>query len=340
MENALRALRNREVDPEIRKARQGDKTFENSKATTLFDFLDEASLQRLQEESNGRMSRIEEITNRLQELVTYLINQRTEFKGYLSSAITLDESALSFAREKMQLQEQHTLTMADSLVSLANHYDQVAQVLTADIQPTEEELYVLKSDTNEVMVIIGELQDSLALVQATSEEISIREHLYATAYQEAVAIFKKIEALEPYLRSLVEVFRTAESLDEDFRSTEKLIAEINSLAIWYEEFHNSYGALTLEIVRRHQAHEAQQQLARDFIARMEASYADEMYSRALFSERHGKFLPVDLCPAFADPPVQYEVIPHGEWRLPMPTRATLQLVEEARNRDYDRSAHA
>ncbi|KAG0368561.1 hypothetical protein BGZ54_001691 [Gamsiella multidivaricata] len=194
-------------------------------------------------------------------------------------------------------------------------------MINADIQPMQEELDVLDSDTAEVLVIIEELEESLALVQATSEEIGVREHLYTMAYQEAAVFFKKIEALEPELVQMVEAFRSAEGLEEDFDATEKLISEINGLAIWYEEFHNSYGALTVEIVRRHQAHEAQQRLVNDFVSH-------EMNRRAVFSEMHGKFLPVDLCPSFDDPPVQYEVVSHGHWLLPMPTRATLQLVDD------------
>ncbi|KAF9201349.1 autophagy protein 17 [Haplosporangium sp. Z 27] len=327
MDHALRALRSKEVDPEIQKARQGDKTL-STKGTVLFDFLDEASLQHLLEESGQRMQKILSATEQLQELVNFFSEQRTEFRGYLANAIPLDESALTFAREKMQLQEQQTTNMADSLVSLANHYDQVAKVLTADIQPMQEELDVLESDTAEVLVIIEELEESLTLVQATSEAIAVQERQYATAYQEAIAFFKKIEALEPELVQLVEVCRLSEFLEEDFDATEKLTSEINSLAKWYEEFYTSYGALTVEIVRRHRAHEARQRLVKEFIATLEASYEDDMHNRAVFSERHGKFIPVDLCPAFSDEPVQYEVISHGEWLLPMPTRATLKLVEE------------
>lgn len=44
--------------------------------------------------------------------------------------------------------------------------------------------------------------------------------------------FKKIEVLEPDLLELVETFRLAEGLEDDFNATEKLIGEINSLAIW------------------------------------------------------------------------------------------------------------
>ncbi|KAF9432394.1 autophagy protein 17 [Entomortierella beljakovae] len=215
---------------------------------------------------------------------------RIEYKGYLANAIQLDETALNSARDKMLLQEHQTTSMADMLVSLANHYDQVAKVLT--------------------------------------EEIGVQEQQYSTAYREAITFFKKIEAFEPELAQLVQIFKVSETLNEDFEVTEKLTDEIISLAIWYEEFHNSYGALTVEIVRRHKAHESRQRLVKEFIDKMEASYADDMHSRGEFSDLHGKYLPVDLCPAFADLPVQYEVVSHGEWLLPMPTRATLKLVEE------------
>ncbi|KAF9428267.1 Structural maintenance of chromosomes protein 3 [Podila epigama] len=330
---AERVLNSLQVDPNIQQVAQSDGQVPGSpsdnnlaRAVVLYDFLDQDSLDRLRQESGERTHRIQATTLRLQAIVDMLTEQRTEFKQYLANAITLDDSALTFVREKMQLQEHQTTTMAESLMSLANHYDQVAQVLAADIQPTEEELEVLESDTNEVSVIIEELQESLALVKATTEEIGVREHLYATAYHEAIALFGKIDQLEPQLAELVSVIRAAEGLGRDFDATEKLIGEINSLAIWYEEFYNSYEALTAEILRRHQVHQAQQRLVHDFLDKMESSYTEEMRRRAMFSERHGKFLPVDVCPSFADPPIQYEVQTHGEWRLPMPSRATLQLI--------------
>jgi hypothetical protein len=145
MELALRALRSRQVDPEIQKPNPsninedtpagtapapGSDTITTPKAAVLFDFLDEVSLQQLRQESTERIQRIQMTTQRLQELVIHFGNQRTEFKGYMANTITLDESALSFAREKMVLQEQQTTTMAELLVSLAKHYDQVVHVLT------------------------------------------------------------------------------------------------------------------------------------------------------------------------------------------------------------------
>lgn len=137
MEYALRALRSKDVDPEIQKTvrlnEHGQTTMigeESSRAVVLFDFLDEVSLNQLQQESSERMQRIQSTTSRLRDLVEMFSHLRTEFKGYLTNAITLDDLALSFAQEKMHLQEQQTTSMAVSLVSLANHYDQVAQLLT------------------------------------------------------------------------------------------------------------------------------------------------------------------------------------------------------------------
>ncbi|KAF9586260.1 Structural maintenance of chromosomes protein 3 [Lunasporangiospora selenospora] len=326
LDQALKDLRSTKVDKEIQKNPSSNST-DNPKATVLFDFLDDVSLQQLQTESSERMQRIVGTTQRLQELVFFLTDQRSDFKSYLMNAITLDDSAISFAREKMHLQEQHTTTMAESLVSLANHYDQVVQVLRADVQPMSEELEVLDSDTIEAMVIVGELVESLALVKATSEEVSVREHQYATAYQEATDFFGRIENLEPDLVQLIGVFKDSEELAESIDAAGRLIGELDSLAIWYEEFHNSYEAMTVEIVRRHHAHQVRQKMVKDFFEQMEVSYTNEVNARTLFSEHHGKFLPVDLCPTFAEPPVEYEVLSHGNFQLPMPSRATLQLVE-------------
>lgn len=120
------------MDSEIQRlpSSDGEPPADRARATALFDFLDEVSLQRLQQESDERLQRIQSRTARLYEMVSHFSNQRAEFKGYLTSAISLDDTALSFARDKMRLQEHQTTSMAESLVSIANHYDQVANVLT------------------------------------------------------------------------------------------------------------------------------------------------------------------------------------------------------------------
>ncbi|KAF9156894.1 autophagy protein 17 [Actinomortierella ambigua] len=304
-------------------------TTTTTREAVLYDFLDEESLQTLQRASREKMETIRTIRQQLEGHLQQLTEQRQAFNAYLASAIPLDHaSATTFAREKIALQEQQTTTMAESLVSTANHYDQVAQILIADEQPLEEEMEVLKSDTAVMLVIIEELEESLEVVRAISEEIGVREHLYTTAHREAVAFSKTMEGLEPLMTQLVEALKVAEGLEAEFDAAETIIAEINSLAIWYEEFHNSYGAMTLEIVRRNHIHREQKKMVADFIEKMNATYKEELTQRAKFAEQHGRFLPVDLCPPFADQPVQYEVIPHGDWRLPMPSRPTLQLIEQ------------
>ncbi|KAG0223703.1 autophagy protein 17 [Actinomortierella wolfii] len=347
MECALQALRNRRVDPEIQKTRdlnsslhgnaeESEQSPSSLPATTttttrgavLYDFLDEVSLQTLQQASIEKMDTIRAVNKRLGDILEELTEQRKAFMAYLASAIPLDESATAFVREKMTIQEQQTTTMAESLVSLANHYDQVAQILIADEQPLEEEMEVLKSDTTEMVVIIEELEESLEVVRAISEEIGVREHLYMTAHNEAVAFSKTMDDLEPLMARLVEALKAAEGLETEFDAAEAIVSEINSLAIWYEEFHNSYGAMTLEIVRRNHIHREQEKMVADFIEKMNASYEEELTQRAKFAEQHGRFLPVDLCPPFADQPIRYEVVTHGKWRLPMPSRSTLQLIEQ------------
>jgi hypothetical protein len=46
-------------------------------------------------------------------------------------------------------------------------------------------------------------------------------------------------------------------------------------------------------------HQNQERIIAEFVQKMQISYADEMNQRAAFSEQHGKFLPVDLCPTIA-----------------------------------------
>lgn len=50
-----------------------------------------------------------------------------------TSSISLDDSISNFANEKIQLQEEESLKMADILTSLMKHFDQVQEATRLDI---------------------------------------------------------------------------------------------------------------------------------------------------------------------------------------------------------------
>jgi hypothetical protein len=63
-------------------------------------------------------------------LIEHIKNHLLQFSEMLENhTISFEESVLEFSRDKCNVLDQETHSMAETLVSLARHYDQVAAAL-------------------------------------------------------------------------------------------------------------------------------------------------------------------------------------------------------------------
>lgn len=99
----------------------------------------------------------------------------------------------------------------------------------------------------------------------------------------ADAIYDKL------LDSESEIKEREDNLDEFFE-------QLKSLAEWYRCYASSYNYLLLEIDRRKNAQEKQDQLKNELLKSFEAAYNDELQERRSWSAQHGQYLPEVLCP--------------------------------------------
>ncbi|CAG8495921.1 4140_t:CDS:10 [Ambispora gerdemannii] len=360
LENTLETLRRKPVDPAICKsALTSNMTTDNGEnqtaevslkgliepenlekekfeKTTLFDYVDEQSIHELkirtQEEVNAIQQFHNDSTNLLKNIDIQLEHFNTMFNN---NSISLEESGIEFSDLKCQIQERATSTMAETLMSLARHYDQVSGALKASQSHVEAnsilDISVLIKDTGEIPNIVEELNEALTIIESTSEEVRVRNHIYNASLEEATKLFHELENFSSRMEDIVGEIKAIEADFEKGKSmVERLIEELWNLIGWYEEFLKSYDYMILEIDRRHEVREIHEKLAEEYLAKLENLYIEEAQNRDLFFQKHGRYLPMDLCPPLTEPPIRFEIIQHEGIRLPVLSSAAVEEDAEGR----------
>ncbi|CAG8461731.1 665_t:CDS:10 [Ambispora leptoticha] len=353
MENTLEILRRKSVDPAICKS-ASNMTTENGEnqaaevslkgliepenlekeKITLFDYVDEQSIQELKIRTQEELNAIQQFHNDSTNLLKNIDIQLDHFNLMLNNnSISLEESGIGFADLKCQIQERATSTMAETLMSLMRHYDQVSGALKASQSHTEAnsilDISVLVKDTDEIPNIVEELNEALMIIESTSEEVRVRSRIYDASLEEATKIFHELENFSSNMEDIVGEIKAIEADFEKRKGmVERLIEESWNLIGWYEEFLKSYDYMLLEIDRRNEVREMHEKLAEEYLSKLENLYIEEAQNRDTFFQKHGRYLPIDLCPPLTEPPIRFEIIQHEGTRLPVLSRAAIEEAQD------------
>nr|CAG8505090.1 13917_t:CDS:10 [Entrophospora candida] len=209
----------------------GEKDINNNldqkKRMTLYEYIDEQGVHELKTKTqdeqffNSSKSILDEISTQLERLR----------EMYESNTISLEESGVEFSYEKSNIQERETHSMAETLVSIARHYDQ---------------------DTDELPTILDDLQEGLQMIESTSEEVHIRNQIYQSSYEEALKLFSELEKFTTKMENLSNKMKELEmEFEKSSQVVDKYLEELWNLNSWYKEFSLAYDQLIMEIDRRH-----------------------------------------------------------------------------------------
>ncbi|OZJ02007.1 hypothetical protein BZG36_04866 [Bifiguratus adelaidae] len=203
--------------------------------TTLYSFIDDQGVSQVEERIQSELSAIstfydniwetrerlvnttDTIKQRLKfacrDIAVWLISQgsvlegqegRHEGEGEGEAEEDDESSPLSFLRKKCMVQERQTIGMADILVSLARHYDQVSAALKVyqsrpdksvevDMDITGLHWTVLDRDTDEIPMIIQDITDSLSSIESIADEIHAKRKTFETSWEGLVGCFELVE---------------------------------------------------------------------------------------------------------------------------------------------------
>ncbi|KAK9476274.1 autophagy-related protein 17 [Lipomyces japonicus] len=234
--------------------------------------------------------------------------------------------------------EDHAHAMGDLLESLAHHYDQCSQALVGSradlgdhVANTHDSgiIQVLHDDAGQVDGVVSEIRERFDHIRFAHD--AIHDFLLAATdrYDLAVIVLRSVSTFQPVLDDhLYRAHKFADAVADYFVRRDALLDELDSLVDYFARFAHAYDALVLEIVRRVNSQARMDRVVQDALDKLKFIHDEELNARHTFYAKNGDFLPSDLWPGLADPPVGYEIIAHEAASLPELSKSTIELAKK------------
>ncbi|KAI9252700.1 autophagy-related protein 17 [Helicostylum pulchrum] len=341
--NIFNLLKECTIDKDILKVNE-ERGGKSQNEVTLFDYISDQEIIELQRLADDEIGEIETIHSSLLNQTKNMSNviQELQSSKDKTSSISLDDSISNFANEKIQLQEEESLKMADILTSLMKHFDQVQEATRISQLGPEEcaklDISILKADDDSLQNIIEELRIGLDAVIFTSEEIYDRMQVYLRVKDELIKVLNQLDQIGIGADAIYDKLLDFESeIKEREDNLDEFFEQLKSLVEWYRCYASSYNYLLLEIDRRKSAQEKQDQLKNELLKSFEAAYNDELQERRSWSAQHGQYLPEVLCPFIKDAPSILTVAIESDvvTRLPNLSRSSVEKALSEIHSDHN-----
>jgi autophagy-related protein 17 len=207
---------------------------------------------------------------------------------------------------------------------------------------TEEErkemLDVLEKDASQVDDVVMELREFLAEMEV--RHLAINDHVSSlnTTYQETLAAYNILEAVGsrlPIYISAAQDFRSRYS--ETKLQIQEQLTELESMRLFYENYHASYDSMIIEVFRRKQSEEKIKGIMKKALEQVEKVYQADVRAREEFRLDAGEYLPVDLYAGVNSKAREWEFVIKGEGdeMASLPVLETV-VVEAASRRERER----
>lgn len=244
----------------------------------------------------------------------------------------------------LQSLESHAQEMADLLQSLVHHYDlcvtavkhtegggAAARRVTGDgidngnngqtddgddVRPLEpltdieyrEMLTVIAKDAPEANDVVHEIQERIAEMETTLEQVLEQRDTLASACGSTTEIFHRLSSSAtrklPGYVAQTQVFTAI--WREQREHIESGMADLTDLRGMYIGFLDAYDGLILEAARRKSARMAVEKVLRDARTKLDKLYTDDLNARETFRVEQGDFLPSDIWPGLGSGPMKIE----------------------------------
>jgi hypothetical protein len=103
-------------------------------------------------------------------LITQFLSEIAKYRKNALSIISLDDTTAGYTSEKIQDQEDVISKMAEILISLTKHYDQLGEatkIIQSDVEGRDElDITVLEDDHEHIPSILEGLENSLDEVKS------------------------------------------------------------------------------------------------------------------------------------------------------------------------------
>jgi autophagy-related protein 17 len=172
-----------------------------------------------------------------------------------------------------------------------------------------EMLSVLETDAAQVEDVVAELREHLSEMETKHDAILAHVSNLAETYDSTAAAFNALQSLSAQLPTYLMAASDFRLRWEDTKSQiREQLQEMESMRLFYENYHASYDSLIMEVYRRRQSEEKVKLIMRKAIEQIEKVVEADMKEREAFRGDVGDFLPGDLWSGVVEAAPRWEFI--------------------------------
>ncbi|KAF8623669.1 hypothetical protein AX17_007367 [Amanita inopinata Kibby_2008] len=260
-------------------------------------------------------------------------------KSISTSTSSERASAVPITQSCLASQDAMKGSMAVRLEDLTGHYEQMANALhESETGPesdvfSEEDIEDMNRDTEELPAIIGELEESLRVIELNHNNLqSILENLKKNM-EDLSRVLDDLDELGEIISEMLHTQETVEAkCEEDLNGLHQHLVTLEQLHDRYVSYQTAYNKLLLEMARRRQYREALDHIVRGMAKQLEDMTSEESKVRSLFNSEYGAHLPEDICLCIGNMPTRWQVIPWEEDTLESLPEIADDLIAEAKEK--------
>ncbi|KAL0954870.1 hypothetical protein HGRIS_003802 [Hohenbuehelia grisea] len=315
----------------LRLAPIGDQHLERKKWKTLRDFVDDRAIEDALEIIENDRNLLDDTLGKIDDYSETLSNSIVTIRRSLPPV-----DQLTSVFDPITSQDTVADEMARHLESLASHYDQMSSALhdaEAGEVFGEEDLQAMHRDTEELPLIMGELEENMSSIQASYDQLQLAKVTSEGNLNHLATTLDDLDELgEIMTEMLQEQQDVGEATEDQLIVLEHHLITLEHLCQQFLSYQTAFCKLILEMARRKQYGEAVENIVRGMLSQLDLMTKEETQVRNHFNEEHGAHLPEDICIFIGNRPTKWEVLPvNGETIETFPDIPD-DLIVEARNR--------
>ncbi|KAG2017866.1 hypothetical protein CC2G_007333 [Coprinopsis cinerea AmutBmut pab1-1] len=225
---------------------------DRSKWKTLRDFVDDRAIEEILETIENDRNRLEDTLNQTDDYASSL--KRTVDSLQESLPLPPEVPILAKMQETLTAQDTIVTSMAEKLESLAVHYDQMAGALK-DSEAGEvfgdEDLQIMNRDTEELPVIMAELDESDKQIGEAYETLTASRKSLQQDLEHLSRVLNDLDELGDIMAEMLLNQDAVEvECDESLASLNIHLETLDHLHQRYVLYQTAFNKLLLEIARR------------------------------------------------------------------------------------------
>ncbi|KAJ2922864.1 hypothetical protein H1R20_g14249, partial [Candolleomyces eurysporus] len=307
---------------------------DRSRWKTLRDFVDDRAIEDLLENVENDRNTLEDILNKTADYPSSLRNTITSLRESLP--VPPQVPILTQMQDILIAEDAVIASMAEKLESLAGHYDGMAGALKdseAGEVFADEDLENMNRDTEELPVIMGELDESAGEIEDYFQRLAASHRTAQQDLDHLSRVLNDLDELGDIMDEMLATQNTVEfQCEESLTSLQQHLETLDHLHERYVLYQTAFNKLVLEIARRRQYKEAAESIVNGMMSQLVIMAEEEGQVRKHFNAEYGGHLPEDICLCIGNEPTRWEVLPcPGDRRETLP-EIPPDLIVEARER--------